>query len=305
MKSTTTDVRKSLQANLERQRAIAGKLENLPELKAAELEHREAHQAWMSDPKRGINTEDKNRSLELHTNMVRAIEAVRNIEGPGNEAKREIRRLESLLNAGTDAERLKKELAAVTADGTTTEKRVVALRGVVDAITEQRAQAEAKATAERTEAADRAIDARLEGKAVAPAKTAGAAAAELASLDAELAAAQRQLGAATEKLGALGERANGLRHDLLRAMSRIAEVEYTQALEDIRPIAEHYAAINLVANTTPSDLAIAIDETAVRRLVNELDAQHRGWQPTAQAVRPMPANAGERQGAEPGAQAAA
>jgi chromosome segregation ATPase len=233
-------------------------------------------------------------------------EAVRNCEGPGNDAQREIARIEPLLTASSDVDRLKKETIAIAGEGAVVEKRVTALRGALEAITAQRDHAEAKVTAERTEAAERAIEARLEGKSAPTLTARGSASADLVSLDAERAAAQRQLTAATEKLSAVAERAKSTRSELLRALARAAEIDYLQALEDIRPVVERRAATVRVAGMGHlfSD-SIPVDEVAVRALVNELQAEHRGWEPAALTAAPTPADVDATGSSEPGAQAVA
>jgi chromosome segregation ATPase len=309
MKTKTLNVHDALEAKLKTLRPIAAALEKLPKLKVA-LSARHAEQAaLLNDPKfYGPGDDDRRRAvLAADAAVMTAAEAVRNVEGPGNDAQREIARIELLLNASADVDRLKKEAIAIAGEGAVVEKRVVALRGALEAITAQRDHAEAKVTAERTEAAERAIEARLEGR-PAPALTArGSASADLASLDAERSAAQRQLTAATEKLSALGEQASRVRTELLRALYRVAELDFLQVLEDVRPIVERREATARVAGMghLVSGPAFPVDEIAVRALVNELQTEHRGWEPAALTAAPTPADVDATEDAEPGAQAAA
>jgi hypothetical protein len=277
MKANKTDVRKTMEAKLERLRPIAAELEKLPALKEAAAQAAEEKREWealLDDPRRTSDAGDRDKSNELKNAVIQASQIVRDIEGPGLAAQREIMNIESLLGARADVERLQKESNAIAGEGAAIEKHAHALRDVVDAIGAQREQAATKAAAELTDAADRAIAARLEGKTVPPMKASGAANAELASLDAELAAAQRQLSATTKKLGALGQRANELRTELLQAMSRVAELDYAQAIEDIRPTIENYVA--LTGQGHLYELKIPLDQTRIQALANQLEAESRG-----------------------------
>ena len=303
-----TDLRSSMEAKLPTLKKIAAELEKLPEAKAAAAAARDEQSAWLDNQRRTGNTTDRDKSIELSAEANRTAGIARNIESAGEAAQREIQRIERLLGAPAELERLQKESNAIASEGATVEKRALALRGVVDAIGAQRIQAAQKATAELADAAEAGVAARLAGKPLPPTKASGSANAELTSLDAELASAQRQLTATNETLRALGQRASNVRKQLLQARSQVAELDCLQALEDIRPIVEYRAAINRVAGLghLAADAEIPLDEVAVQAMANELEAEHRGWQPTAlSAGKTASADAGANESAEPGARAAA
>ncbi len=303
------DVRKSLEGKLERLRHDAAELKNLPAARAALDKAREEQAAYLNGPTpRFANTDDRDRRIALSAEVSRTANIARTIESAGTEAQREIVRIELLLGASGDIARLKKEAAVIASDGAIAEKRTLALRAALEAISAQRNQVESRVTTERTEAAERVLNARLEGKS-APALTASSKAAEeLASLDAERSVAQRQLTEATEKLRALGEQAQAVRIKLLQAMARASELDWLQALEDIRPTVERHAAITAIAgmgHLYGDALAIPIDEVAVQDLANELEVEYRGWQPATPTAAAMPVAPGPTSSAEPSAQAAA
>ncbi len=303
----TTDVRKTLEAKREPLRRTIAELDNLPAAKEAAVKAREAEAAYLNGPSRH-NADDRNRRIALSAEVSRTTAIVQAIEREAIPAQRELERIELKLDAPADIARLKKEAAVTAADGATAEKRVVALRGALEAISAQRDQVEAKLTTERTEAAERVLNARLEGKS-APAPTASStAAAELASLDAERSVAHRQLTEATEKLHALGEQTKAVRTKLLRALALASELDFLQALEDIRPIVERHAAITALAglgHLYGEALAIPLNEVAVQDLINELSAEYRGWEPGEVTAAPVPANADANEAAQPGEAAAA
>jgi hypothetical protein len=306
--NTSTDVRKTKQAKLERFRIDLAELEKLPAAKEAEAKARDEQEAHRRSPLAiNDNPEYRAQGAALNTEVIKASGVVQSIQSTVDKARQEIPRIESLLGAPAEIERLQKESNAIAAEGASIEKRVAALRGVVDAITAQRVQAAAKATTELADAAEAGVAARLDGKRPPPTKASGSANAELTSLDAELAAGQRQFAATTEALCTLTQRANDVRKQLLRARYCVAELDYLQAIENARPAVEYRAAIVRVAgmHDLVTDSALAVDELAVQGLVNELEAEYRGWQPAALSTRKTAvADAGASESVEP-AQAAA
>jgi AraC-like DNA-binding protein len=164
--------------------------------------------------------------------------------------------------------------------------------------------------AERKDAAARANAAEREGKPLPTSKPGGSSFAdELALLDDRIADEKERFAALTDKLNTLAERAKSTRSELLRALARVAELDYQQWIEDGRRIRERRDATVRAAGMGHllSDQLPPVDEVAVQTIVKELQIEHRGgWeQSAALTAPPMPAEANATEGAEPGAQAVA
>jgi hypothetical protein len=307
----TANVRDALVAKLKVLRPIAKGLEKLPELKAALSARRAEQAALLNDPKfYGPGDDDRRRAvLAADAAVVTAAEAVRNVEGPGEDARREIERIESLLGAENEVKRLGSQLKEDATEGANVERQTIGSRDWLSKLGDKRALVEKKMAAERKDAAARANAAEREGKPLPTTKPGGSSfAQELTFLDDRIADEKGRFAELTEKLHALAERANSTRSELLRALARAAEFDYLQAIEDARPFVERRVATARVAGMgyLISDSAFPVDEVAVRALVNEIQAEYRGWEPAALTAPPALADVdASESAAEPGAQAAA
>jgi hypothetical protein len=279
MNTKPVDVREKKRALLAKLKPLAAAMKKQPELQAQEDAARLAHTTFFNDPRRGASESDQQRLIELHGEMTRAIDARRSNLDAGRDAERQIAAIESSLGAAAAAERIAKELKRLVADCIAEEKHVLALEDVRAVIAGEIDQILSRSAAARAEDANRAIEARLAGKTASPAKPT-APTGDLARLDAERCAAEAQLAAATDNLARLAQQEKELESALLRAKARAVDLDYEQALEDMRPLAEYRAAVCRVANIIESDLRLDINQIAVQQIVEELRAEHRVWQPT-------------------------
>jgi chromosome segregation ATPase len=259
-------------------RELAAECEKLPAVQSAESDAEAAHTTWINDPKRSASTTDRDRSIELHSALTRAVEARKRIEARITDLENQIRGIKPLAEAKVTLETTRNEHAEIVGEIATKQARRTALEKTCRDLRLEINEAVAKGERNLEAAVERDLAARAAGKAAPIAEALKDFEVEQNIRRGSLAAAERMLAGIDSELKALRERLQSVAAQFYVAKHNTLRLRHLAALAELAPLLTELEAARRLAGRFPDE----------PQPLNDIDVRHAMQTIAAELPAPPP-----------------